>query len=164
MNEKLNKILELYHKNFEDENNHYSEYEASDIEYFVGCMLYNHFKFTMSLGTMKTMDIGYDFLESSKKVYLEVNALFKEIKFDNEKESVEFIVNFITDSLAKYPANEQYLILRLQNHILSLEERYQSGAMPQSVNFDQKKDEKKIENPQDKIKEIQAMLKNKKGK
>ncbi len=155
----LKKSLELYHKHFEDENNQYSEYEPSDIEYFVGCLLYNNFKFKFSLATMKTMDVGSDFLEASKSIYLEEMALLESIKFDNELEAIEFLLEFIDESKSKYTPSENYLLDRLNTHINTLKDRTISGDIPETINFEKpKNDEKKIEDPLEKMREINTLL------
>ena len=155
----LKKSIELYHKHFENEDNQYSEYEPSDIEYFVGCMLYNQFKFKYALATMKTMDIGYDFLENSKSIYLEQMQILNSIKFDDELEAIEFILEFIKESKAKYTPSENYLLDRLQTHIEALKDRTLKGVIPKAVSFEKPKDDNnKLEDPLQKMKEINALL------
>ena len=83
MNKKIEKILEIWHKHFIDEEKQYSEFESSDIEYFVGCMLYNHFNFSTALDTMKTIDLSYDFLSSCDEEYDEIESIIKSIEFDD---------------------------------------------------------------------------------
>lgn len=57
MQNRIQEALDIWHKHFEDEENQYTEFESSDIEYFVGCMLYNHFAFSKALENLKTMDL-----------------------------------------------------------------------------------------------------------
>ncbi len=64
MEKKIEKVLKIWHEYFADEDKQYSEFESSDIEYFVGCMLYNHFAFSKALENLKTMDLSYDFLSA----------------------------------------------------------------------------------------------------
>ena len=51
MVEKIKIVLNMWHEHFENEEHHYSEFEKSDIEYFVACLLYNHFAFSKALDT-----------------------------------------------------------------------------------------------------------------
>ena len=135
MNKKTENILEIWHKHFEDEEKQYSEFESSDIEYFVGCMLYNHFNFSSSLDTMKTIDLAYDFLESCGDEYDEIMAIVKSIEFDDEKDSIEFLQNFISESQNKYSNNELYLLNRLAYHMNGVSDRYRSGEEAKKVDF-----------------------------
>lgn len=135
MNKKTEKILEIWHKHFGDEEKQYSEFESSDIEYFVGCMLYNHFNFSTALDTMKTIDLAYDFLNSCDEEYDEIMAIIKSIEFDDEKDSIEFLQNFIAESQKKYNANELYLLNRLAYHMDGVYERYINGEKAKKVDF-----------------------------
>jgi len=135
MNKKITEILTIWHKHFENEENHYSEFEPSDIEYFVGCMLYNHFAFSKALHSMKTIDLSYDFLESCGDEYDEIKAKLESIEFDGELQKLEFLQNFISESKAKYRADELYLLDRLEYHIASLADRYESGEESLKVEF-----------------------------
>ena len=137
MTNKIEKILTLWHKHFEDEEYHYSEFESSDIEYFVGCLLYNHFNFSKALDTMKTIDLSYDFLEScGESEYEEVLALIKSIEFESEEDKLTFLQNFIKESQQKYSADELYLINRLSYHIDGMAQRYKADNNPQGVDFE----------------------------
>ena len=135
MKENIIKILIIWHKHFEDEENQYSEFEPSDIEYFVGCMLYNHFAFSKSLENLKTMDLSYDFLSSCDTEYDEIQALIKEIKFDTEEECLAFLENYIEESRAKYKGSELYLLNRLNKHISTLADIYSGGLNVDHVDF-----------------------------
>ena len=136
MKTKTDKILEIWHKHFEDEENQYSEFEPSDIEYFVGCMLYNHFALSKRLDNLQTMDLSYDFLSSCDGEYDEIQAIIKEIKFESEEESLKFLQSFIQESRAKYTRSELYLLNRLHNHVQTLADVY-SGAIDVSpVDFE----------------------------
>jgi hypothetical protein len=136
MDERVQKILSIWHKHFEDEEKHYSEFEPSDIEYFVACMLYNHFAFSKALETMKTIDLSYDFLSACGDEYDEIKAIIATIKFDTEEESVAFLQKFITDSRLKYTEPELYLLNRINYHINTLAQRYVTGDTPEKVDFE----------------------------
>ena len=135
MKSKIEKVLKIWHEHFADEENQYSEFESSDIEYFVGCMLYNHFAFSKALETMKTMDLSYDFLSACGAEYDEIVALIKSIEFDDEMQKLYFLQEFIQESKAKYSAPELYLLNRLEYHINALAERYAKGVDVQKVEF-----------------------------
>ncbi|WP_373001438.1 hypothetical protein [Sulfurimonas sp.] len=135
MMKKTEKILEIWHKHFENEEKQYSEFESSDIEYFVGCMLYNHFNFSTALDTMKTIDLAYDFLDSCDEEYDEVMAIVKSIEFDDEKDSIEFLQNFIAQAQKKYSGDELYLLNRLAYHMNGVADRYRSGEEAKKVDF-----------------------------
>ena len=135
MKTKTDKILEIWHKHFEDEENQYSEFEPSDIEYFVGCMLYNHFAFSKRLDNLQTMDLSYDFLSSCGEEYDEIQAIIKEIKFESEEESLKFLQSFIQESRAKYSSSELYLLNRLHNHVQTLANIYAGVIDVSPVDF-----------------------------
>ena len=135
MNEKIKNILDTWHKHFNDEENQYSEFEPSDIEYFVGCMLYNHFAFSKSLENLKTIDLSYDFLSSCGDEYDDVVKTMAQITFEKEEESLKFLQSFIQESRAKYSKPELYLLNRLNYHVSSLAERYVEGGEVQKVDF-----------------------------
>ena len=135
MKTKTDKILEIWHKHFEDEENQYSEFEASDIEYFVGCMLYNHFAFSKSLENLRTMDLSYDFLASCGEEYDVIQSIINEIKFENEKENLKFLQSFIDEARAKYSGDELYLLNRLHNHVQTLENIYTGSIDVALVDF-----------------------------
>jgi len=136
MNKKTDKILEIWHKHFEDEEIQYSEFESSDIEYFVGCLLYNHFVFSKALDTMKTMDLSYDFLESCGDEYDEIMEIIKSIVFEDEMQRLEFLQSFISDAKKKYSADELYLLNRLEKHVGSMADRYGSNKEVKKVIFE----------------------------
>ena len=135
MKQKTDKILTIWHKHFEDEENQYSEYESSDIEYFVGCMLYNHFAFSKSLENLKTMDLSYDFLSSCGDEYDEIQAIVKTIEFESEEESLNFLLSFVQDARSKYSASELYLLNRLHNHLQTLSDIYSGSISSEHVDF-----------------------------
>lgn len=136
MDAKLQKALDIWHKRFEDEELHYSEYEASDIEYFLGCMLYNHFAFSKAVPTMKTIDLSYDFLCScGDEAYKEVERIISEISFEKEEDAVAFLLSYITEAQKRYTPSELYLLNRLYKHVSLLQKRYEKGVEPTTVDF-----------------------------
>ena len=135
MNNKIQKILNIWHKHFEDEDKQYSEFESSDIEYFVGCMLYNHFAFSKALDTMKTMDLSYDFLSACGDEYDEIKIIVESIDFESELDKLEFLQNFITESKSKYTNPELYLLNRLEYHVNAMAQRYLDDVEVQHVDF-----------------------------
>ena len=147
MKTKVTKVLEIWHKRFEDEALYYSEFESSDIEYFVGCLLYNHFAFSKALDTMKTIDLSYDFIESCGDEFDGIMDTIKTITFDTEVEKLEFLQNYIEDSKAKYNDDELYLINRLAYHIDGMAQRYRSEIEAQKVEFKAPKPKVRSANP-----------------
>ena len=135
MNKKIDEILTTWHKHFEDEEYQYSEFESSDIEYFVGCLLYNHFSFSKAIATMKTIDLSYDFLESCGDEYEEILAKIKSIELSDDLEKLKFLQDFITESKSKYMADELYLLDRLENHVSGVFERTLNDAKVGTVEF-----------------------------
>ncbi|NPA60187.1 MAG: hypothetical protein GXO30_06975 [Epsilonproteobacteria bacterium] len=135
MNTKIDKILTIWHKHFEDEEYQYSEFESSDIEYFVGCMLYNHFEFEKALKTMKTIDLSYDFLVSSKESYDEVLSIIKSIKIEEEIQKIKFLQEFIELSKSKYSSDELYLLNRLEQHVNGVLDRFKKDQECEKVDF-----------------------------
>ncbi len=147
MKEKVVKVLEIWHKRFEDEEFHYSEFENSDIEYFIGCLLYNHFAFSKALDTMKTIDLSYDFIESCGDEYDEVMAIIKTIIFENETDKLQYLQNFLVEAKAKYSEDECYLLNRLSYHVEGMASRYSSEFNMQRVNFEAPKPKIRSANP-----------------
>lgn len=135
MNSKIEKILETWHKHFEDEDKQYSEFESSDIEYFVSCLLYNHLAFEKALDTMKTVDLSYDFISACGDEYDEILFIIKSIEINDEGRKIEFLQNFIKESQAKYSADELYLLNRMEYHVEGIKERYESGEEAKKVEF-----------------------------
>jgi len=135
MDKKIEKILEIWHKHFLDEEKQYSEFENSDIEYFVGCMLYNHFNFSSSLETMKTIDLSYDFLSSCDEEYDEIVEIISSINFDDERDSIEFLQSYIKDSQKKYSDDELYLLNRLEYHVDGVRRRFENQEKAKRVDF-----------------------------
>ena len=135
MSEKIEQILDIWHKHFANEANQYSEYEPSDIEYFVGCMLYNHFAFSKAHHNLKTMDLSYDFLSSCGDEYETIQKMINEITFEDEMEALAFLQDYIKESQAKYTKPERYLLDRLAYHVNAMAERYEKNVDVQKIDF-----------------------------
>lgn len=136
MNIAIKEALKIWHNHFELEENQYTEYEPSDIEYFVGCMLYNHFSFSYALDTMKTIDLSYDFLANcGKDEYIEIQKILNNIEILDEKEKIDFLQNFIKESQKRYTQDELYLLDRLAYHMESLSDRYENDMQVKQVVF-----------------------------
>ncbi len=136
MDKKIEAILDIWHKHFANEANQYSEYEPSDIEYFVGCMLYNHFAFSKAHHNLKTMDLSYDFLSACGDEYEMIKKMIAEIKFENETEALAFLQNYIQEAKAKYTKPELYLLDRLDYHVNAMAERYEKNVDVQKIDFE----------------------------
>jgi len=137
MDKIIEEVLTIWHKYFANEENQYTEFENSDIEYFVGCMLYNYFSFEYALDTMKTIDLSYDFLENcGEDEYIEVQSLIKSIEISDEKEKIDFLQNFIKQAKEKYIDDELYLLNRLESHMDALEKRYEDGLKVNQIIFE----------------------------
>lgn len=136
MDKKVEEILNIWHRHFEDESRHYSEFENSDIEYFVGCMLYNNFAFTKALDNLKTMDLSYDFLSVCEDEYETIEEIIATIKFDNELEALQFLQEYITAAQAEYKKSERYLLDRLEYHVNAMAERYRLDVDVERVDFE----------------------------
>lgn len=149
MDKRVEKVLNILHKHFEDEDKQYSEYESSDIEYFVGCMLYNHFAFSKALENLKTMDLSYDFLSSfTDEEYDNVKKIIDGIEFEKEEQKLEFLQEYISEAKTKYSASELYLLNRIDGHVRSLKGIYDGLITPEKVVFEQTK---RVGNPLSKI-------------
>ncbi len=136
MDKKIQKVLSIWHEHFKDEENQYGEFEPSDIEYFVSCMLYNHFAFSKALDTMKTIDLSYDFLSACGDEYDEIKSSIESIKFDTEEESLAFLQKFITESRDKYRESELYLLNRINYHVNAMADRYEKGVNATPIDFE----------------------------
>ena len=135
MNENIEKVLDIWHQFFKDEDKQYSEFEPSDIEYFVGCMLYNHFEFKNALDTMKTIDISYDFLLAVEDNYDEIKNIIYKIELNDELEKIEFLMSFLDEAKSKYSQDELYLINRLSYHTDGVKQRYNGDIKVSSPDF-----------------------------
>ncbi len=136
MQAKIEKILSIWHKHFEDEENQYSEFEPSDVEYFVGCMLYNHFAFSKAHHNLKTMDLSYDFLSACGDEYEDIQKIIASITFDTEEEALAFLQKYIQEAQEKYTKNELYLIDRLAYHVNAMAERYEKNVDVKKIDFE----------------------------
>lgn len=130
-----NQALDIWHKYFSDETHHYSEFENSDIDYFIAVLLYNQFAFAKALKTMKTMEIANDFLEEAGETLNEVEGILKNITFKSDEEAVEFLLDFIRTSKNSYTPSECYLLNRIEKHVQLMKERYENDEEVTSVDF-----------------------------
>jgi len=135
MKKNIEQILNIWHKYFADEANQYSEFEPSDIEYFVGCMLYNHFAFSKAHHNLKTMDLSYDFLSACGDEYETIQKIIADITFENETEALAFLQDYIQESQAKYTKPERYLLDRLAYHVNAMAQRYEKNVDVQKIDF-----------------------------
>ena len=135
MDSNIRKILDIWHKHFAEEANQYSEFEPSDIEYFVGCMLYSHFAFSKAHHNLKTMDLSYDFLSSCGNEYEEIKAIIESINFDAEEEALAFLQEYIQQAKEKYTKPELYLLDRLEYHVNAMAQRYEKDVTLKHVDF-----------------------------
>jgi len=135
MIEKIQIVLNMWHEHFANEEHQYSEFEKSDIEYFVACLLYNHFAFSKALDTMKTIDLSYDFISECGNEYDEIMKMISTINYDDELESLEVLQNFLSESKKKYTVDESYLLNRLQYHIDAMAQRYNQNVDAVAVEF-----------------------------
>lgn len=136
MDSRIQEVLDIWHKHFAEEENQYTEYESSDIEYFVGCMLYNHFAFSKALENLKTMDLSYDFLSNcGDSEYDEVKARIDSITFENEHDALAFLQSYIDEARAKYTKSELYLLDRLKYHVDAMAVRYEKNVDVEHIDF-----------------------------
>ena len=136
MDLRIEKVLKIWHEHFADEDKQYSEFESSDIEYFVGCMLYNHFAFSKALDTMKTIDLSYDFISECSDEYDEITQIIKSIEFDDEEKSLKFLQDYIAGAKSKYTNSELYLLNRLEYHVNGMAIRYEKNVDIEKVDFE----------------------------
>lgn len=130
---------QIWHAWFDDSEEHdYSEKEPSDIEYFIGCMLYNQFAFEKAISTMKTMDIGLDFLDATGSSYGEVKALLTQIETEDDLQKIELLQEHIHKAIKRYEGDRMalYLINRLAGHINTLEAIYRGKVDRRDVDFE----------------------------
>ena len=135
----IEEACEVWHKWFDDSDEHdYSEKEPSDIEYFMGCMLYNQFAFEKAISTMQKMDIGLDFLDATGDSYGEVKNLLTQIDVKDDLEAVELLQSHIRRAEALYEGDRMalYLVNRLAGHINSLEKIYRGKIDRRDVDFE----------------------------
>ena len=137
--ELIEQACQVWHEWFDDNDEHdYSEKEPSDIEYFIGCMLYNMFAFEKAISTMKTMDIGLDFLDATGSSYAQVKALLTEIETEDDFEKIDLLQKHIAKSIKRYEGDRMalYLINRLAGHINTLEAIYRGKVDRREVDFE----------------------------
>ncbi len=139
-NEKLiEEACAIWHAWFDDSDEHdYSEKEPSDIEYFIGCMLYNQFAFEKAISTMKEMDIGLDFLDATGASYGDVKALLTQIEVKDDFEAIDLLQSHIRRAIKRYEGDRMalYLINRLAGHINTLEQIYKGKVDRRDVDFE----------------------------
>ena len=135
MKQAISEMLDIWHKHYEDEEVQYSEFEHSDIEYFVGCMLYNHFAFSKAHHNLKTMDLSYDFLSSCGDEYEAIQEIINSINFESEEEALIYLQNYIQEAKTKYTKPELYLLDRLDYHISAMAERYEKNVDVKHIDF-----------------------------
>ena len=135
----IEEACEIWHAWFDANDEHdYSEKEPSDIEYFIGCMLYNQFAFEKAISTMKTMDIGLDFLDATGNSYGDVKALLTQIETKDDMEKLALLQDHIAKSIKRYEGDRMalYLINRLAGHINTLEAIYRGKVDRRDVDFE----------------------------
>ncbi len=139
-NEKLiEEACAIWHAWFDESDEHdYSEKEPSDIEYFIGCMLYNQFAFEKAISTMKEMDIGLDFLDATGASYGDVKALLTQIEVKDDFEAIDLLQSHIRRAIKRYEGDRMalYLINRLAGHINTLEQIYKGKVDRREVDFE----------------------------
>ena len=135
MDSRIEKILTNWHQHFSNEDKQYSEFESSDIEYFVGCLLYNSFAFSKALDTLKTMDLSYDFIGECGDEYDEHMAIVSSIDFTTEEEKLEFLQSYIREAKEKYTEPELYLLNRLEFHVDAMAVRYSQNVNAAPIDF-----------------------------
>ena len=132
----IEKACDLWHEWFKDEEHDYSEREDSDVEYFVGVLLYNQFAFEKALSTMKTMDVAFDFIQACGESYDEVRELLARLKVCDDIESLALLQGHIQRSLGRYSRPECYLLNRLAGHINTLEAIYKDEIDVKKIDFE----------------------------
>ena len=149
MNKKVDIVLNMWHEHFAADDHQYSEFEKSDIEYFVACLLYNHFNFSKALQTMQTMDLSYDFIENCTNEYDEIQESIKSINLEDDIEKLNFLFAYINEIKPKYNNDELYLINRFEYHIKEMATRYEADIKAKAVEF--KSPPTRSPNPLDRI-------------
>ena len=135
MKQYTEQALEIWHKHFSNEAHQYSEFEPSDIEYFIAVLLYNQFAFEKALETMQTMEVANDFTDEAGATLLKVEGILKNITFSSDEEAVAFLLDFIQRSKTKYKPSELYLLNRIEKHIELLQERYKKNEDLSVIDF-----------------------------
>jgi hypothetical protein len=98
-------------------------------------MLYNHFAFSKALENLKTMDLSYDFLSACGDEYDEIVSIIQSINFEDEKESLAFLQEYIRDAKTKYTKSELYLLDRLEYHVDAMARRYTKQVDVERIDF-----------------------------
>jgi hypothetical protein len=133
----IDRACSVWHEWFKDEEHDYSEREDSDVEYFIGVLLYNQFAFEKALSTMKTMDIAYDFIQACEESYDEVREILAQLKVHDDAEALEILQRHIQKSIDKYRVGgDLYLLNRLAGHINTLEGIYKDEIRADEVDFE----------------------------
>ena len=134
---KIEAACEMLHTCFKDEANDYSQREDSDVEYFIGVIMYNLFCFSKALSSMRTMDVGSDFARAAGRPYIEACELIDTIRSDDEPELLSLLQDHIELSLQKYDSDPAscYLLNRLKNHIDTLAGIYAGEVNVDDVDF-----------------------------
>lgn len=136
MKETIQKLLEILHTHFLEEQKQYSEFEDSDVEYFLGCMLYNRFAFSKALDNLKTMDLSYDFLSAfSDEEYKIIEQMVQTVFYEEELQRLEFLQDFIEESRKKYTKSELYLLDRIAYHVSAMAQRYAKNSEVVHIDF-----------------------------
>ncbi len=135
LDKKIQEVLELWHDFFKDVSHQYSEFEDSDVEYFIGCMLYNHFDFEYALDTMKTIDLSYDFLSVVESNYDIVKQTIESIKFKDEAQKLVFLQTYLSEVKTLYSGDELYLLNRLSYHVNGIKQRQEENIKSKKVDF-----------------------------
>jgi len=134
----IEKACQVWHEWFKDEDHDYSEREDSDVEYFIGVLLYNLFAFEKALSTMKTMDLAHDFILACEGSYDEVRGLLAQLKVHDDAEALAILQQHIRKSIEKYKeeSGDLYLLNRLAGHINTLEGIYKDEINADEVDFE----------------------------
>ena len=133
----IDRACSVWHEWFKDEEHNYSEREDSDVEYFIGVLLYNQFAFEKALSTMKTMDVAYDFIQACEESYDEVRGILAQLKVHDDAEALEILQRHIQKSIDKYRVGgDLYLLNRLAGHINTLDKIYKDEIKAKEVDFE----------------------------
>lgn len=133
----IDRACSVWHEWFKDEEHDYSEREDSDVEYFIGVLLYNQFAFEKALSTMKTMDVAYDFIQACEESYDEVRGILAQLKVHDDAEALEILQRHIQKSIDIYRVGgDLYLLNRLAGHINTLDKIYKDEIKAQEVDFE----------------------------
>ena len=133
----IDKACSVWHEWFKDEEHDYSEREDSDVEYFIGVLLYNQFAFEKALSTMKTMDVASDFIQACEESYDEVRGILAQLKVHDDAEALAILQQHIQKSIDRYRVGgDLYLLNRLAGHINTLDKIYKDEIRAEEVDFE----------------------------